>query len=67
MAEERFTQKTAAVLQEAQQSAAMNYHQEVTSRHVLLALLKDRDGIIDHILAQAKSTRLYWKPRQRSW
>ena len=54
MAEEKFTQKTTAVLQEAQQSAAMNYNQEVSSRHVFQALLKDRDGIIDHILAQAK-------------
>ena len=54
MAEERFTQKTTAVLQEAQQSAAMNYHQEITSRHVLAALLNDRDGIIEHILTQAK-------------
>ena len=54
MAEEKLTQKATAVLQDAQQSAAMNYHQEVTSRHVLQALLKDRDAIIDHILAQAK-------------
>ena len=54
MAEEKYTQKTTAVLQDAQQSAAMNYHQEVTSRHVLHALLKDRDSIIDYILAQAK-------------
>ncbi len=54
MAEDRFTQKVTAVLQDAQQSAAMNYHQEVTSRHVFHALLKDRDGIVDYILAQAK-------------
>ena len=54
MAEERFTQKSNSVLQEAQQSAAMNYNQEISSRHVLQALLKDRDAIIDHILAQAK-------------
>ena len=54
MADDKLTQKTTAVLQDAQQSAAMNYHQEVTSRHVLQALLKDRDAIIDHILAQAK-------------
>ena len=54
MAEEKLTQKATAVLQDAQQSAAMNYHQEVTSRHVFHALLKDRDPIIDHILAQAK-------------
>lgn len=54
MADDKLTQKATAVLQEAQQSAALNYHQEVTSRHVLLALLKDRDPIVDHILAQAK-------------
>ena len=54
MAEEKLTQKATAVLQDAQQSAAMNYHQEVTSRHVFHALLKDRDSIVDHILAQAK-------------
>ena len=54
MAEEKLTQKATTVLQDAQQSAAMNYHQEVTSRHLLQALLKDRDAIIDYILAQAK-------------
>ena len=54
MAEEKFTQKTTAVLQEAQQTAAVNYNQEISSRHVLQALLKDRDGIIDYILTQAK-------------
>ena len=54
MGEERYTQKTTAVLQEAQQSAAMNYSQEINSRHVFHALLKDRDGIVDYILAQAK-------------
>ncbi len=54
MSEDKFTQKVTAVLQDAQQSAAMNYHQEMTSRHVFHALLKDRDGLIDYILAQAK-------------
>lgn len=54
MAEEKLTQKATTVLQEAQQSAAMNYHQEVNSRHVLQALFKDRDSLIDYILAQAK-------------
>jgi ATP-dependent Clp protease ATP-binding subunit ClpB len=54
MSEDKFTQKVTAVLQDAQQSAAMNYHQEMTSRHVFHALVKDRDGLIDYILAQAK-------------
>jgi len=54
MSEDKFTQKVTAVLQDAQQSAAMNYHQEITSRHLFHALLKDRDGLIDYILVQAK-------------
>ena len=53
MSEDKFTQKATAVLQDAQQSAAMNYHQEMTSRHVFQALVKDRDGIVDYILAAA--------------
>ena len=54
MAEDRMTQGALAALQEAQQSAALNYHQEITSRHLLRALVKTRDGVIEHILAQAK-------------
>ncbi|MDR3565948.1 MAG: ATP-dependent chaperone ClpB [Negativicutes bacterium] len=52
MAQDKFTQKAAAAIQEAQQLAAMNYHQELTTRHLLLALVKDNEGIIAYILAQ---------------
>lgn len=52
MAQEKFTQKAAAMLQEAQQIAALNYHQELTTRHLLLALVKDGEGIIAYILSQ---------------
>lgn len=46
MAQEKYTQRLLAVLQEAQQAAALYYHQEVTSRHVLLALLKETEGLL---------------------
>ncbi|MDF2930283.1 MAG: clpB1 [Anaerospora sp.] len=52
MAQEKFTQKAAAAMQEAQQLAALNYHQELTTRHLLLALAKDGEGIIAYILSQ---------------
>ena len=41
MAEEKYTQKVMAALQSAQQLAALRYHQEITSAHVLLALVKE--------------------------
>ncbi|MBP2652456.1 MAG: clpB1 [Firmicutes bacterium] len=52
MAQDKFTQKASAVIQEAQQLAAMSYHQELTTRHLLLALVKDNEGIIAYILSQ---------------
>ena len=52
MSQDKFTQKASAAIQEAQQLAAMNYHQELTSRHLLLALVRANEGIISYILAQ---------------
>jgi len=52
MDQDKFTQKASAAIQEAQQLAAMNYHQDLTTRHLLLALTKDNEGIIAYILAQ---------------
>lgn len=52
MAQDKFTQKASAAIQEAQQLAAMNYHQELTTRHLLLVLVKDTEGIIAYILSQ---------------
>ena len=46
MAKDRFTQDALAVLQEAQQQSAIFYHQEVTTRHLLLALVKNAGGTI---------------------
>lgn len=54
MAQEKFTQKAMAALQEAQQLAALYYHQEVTTRHLLMALVKDAEGMMAEILTQSK-------------
>lgn len=54
MAQDKFTQKSMAALQEAQQLSALYYHQEVTTRHLLLALVKEREGLIQEILDQCK-------------
>ncbi|MBP3722954.1 MAG: ATP-dependent chaperone ClpB [Selenomonadaceae bacterium] len=46
MREDKYTAKTLAALQAAQQTAALKYHQEITSAHTLLALVKDAEGLI---------------------
>ncbi|MBR2214144.1 MAG: ATP-dependent chaperone ClpB, partial [Selenomonadaceae bacterium] len=52
MGEERYTAKTLAALQAAQQTAALKYHQEITSLHVLLALAKEPEGLLATIFAE---------------
>ncbi|WP_371375977.1 ATP-dependent chaperone ClpB [Sporomusa aerivorans] len=52
MSNEKYTQKAAAALQEAQQIAALNYHQELTAKHLALALMKDATGIMAYLLTQ---------------
>ena len=52
MNNEKYTQKAAAALQESQQLAALHYHQELTTRHLALALIKDAVGITAYLLAQ---------------
>ncbi|BEU87711.1 ATP-dependent chaperone ClpB [Selenomonas sp. TAMA-11512] len=51
MAEERYTQKTMAALQTAQQIAAMRYHQQITSMHAFLALVQEPEGLLETIFA----------------
>ena len=46
MEEDKYTARTLAALQSAQQIAAMRYHQEITSAHVLLALAKEPEGLL---------------------
>lgn len=54
MAQDKYTQRAMAILQEAQQLTALHYHQEVSTRHLLLAIVKDNEGLISQILTQAK-------------
>jgi ATP-dependent Clp protease ATP-binding subunit ClpB len=52
MSQEKYTQRALAAVSEAQQLSALNYHQEVSTRHLLLALVKEEEGMIGQILAQ---------------
>lgn len=51
MGEERYTAKTLAALQAAQQTAALRYHQEITSAHAMLALAKEPEGLLSDIFS----------------
>ena len=55
MGEEKYTAKTLAALQTAQQTAALHYHQEITSAHVLLALVQEPEGLLSTIFQEAKT------------
>ena len=46
MEQDKYTARTLAALQSAQQIAAMRYHQEITSAHVLLVLAKEPEGLL---------------------
>lgn len=52
MAQEKYTQRVMAVLQDAQQAAALHYHQEITTSHLLLALAKESEGLLYTIFSE---------------
>ncbi len=49
----KYTQKSREAVSAAQSLAAENHHQEITGKHLLLALLTQENGIIPHILEHA--------------
>lgn len=53
MEQEKYTQRVLNTLQAAQQNAALHYHQEITSLHVLLALAKEPEGLLETIFQEA--------------
>jgi len=55
MGAEKYTQKTLEALQTAQQTAALHYHQEITSAHLLLALVKEPEGLLATIFEEANT------------
>lgn len=54
MSEEKYTQKALEAIQSAQQEAALRYHQEITSAHLLSALIKEPEGLLATIFAECK-------------
>ncbi|MDF2566424.1 MAG: clpB [Massilibacillus sp.] len=52
MGQEKYTQRVMAVLQDTQQMAALYYHQEITSCHLLLALTKESEGLLYTIYSE---------------
>ena len=55
MANEKFTAKAQQALQAAQQLAAMKYHQEFNSLHLMLALAKEPEGLLATIFAECQT------------
>ncbi len=53
MAHEKYTQSALAALEESQRLAAIHYHQEVTTRHLMLALVKESEGFVADVLAKS--------------
>lgn len=50
---EKLTQKSRQALTDAQQLAAARHHQEISGKHLLLALMKQEGGITPRLLEQA--------------
>ncbi|MGE1061093.1 ATP-dependent chaperone ClpB [Megasphaera paucivorans] len=55
MGTEKYTQKVIEALQAAQQIAALNYHQEITSTHMLMGLVKEPEGLLSTIFTECKT------------
>ena len=63
MGQEKYTQKVMEALQAAQQMAALHYHQEITGAHVLLALAKEPEGLLETIFQECKTDTALLKVR----
>jgi ATP-dependent Clp protease ATP-binding subunit ClpB len=63
MGQEKYTQKVMAALQTAQQSAALHYHQEITAAHLLLAFVKEPEGLLDTIFEECQTDKTMLKVR----
>ncbi|MBE6099120.1 MAG: ATP-dependent chaperone ClpB [Anaerovibrio sp.] len=52
MEQEKYTQRVLNTLQRAQQNAALHYHQEIGSLHVLMALAQEPEGLLETIFQE---------------
>ena len=66
MAGEKFTNKAQAAIQSAQQQAAMKYHQEFNSTHLMAALAKEPEGLLATIFADCQTDLPMLKVRLES-
>ena len=55
MGNEKYTQKVMAAFQDAQQTAALHYNQEITSVHLMIGLTKDPEGLLASIFGDCKT------------
>ncbi len=55
MAGEKYTAKALEAMQRAQQMAALKYHQEFNSIHVMLALAKEPEGLLKTIFEECQT------------
>ena len=55
MGNEKYTQKVMAAFQDAQQTAALHYNQEITSVHLMIGLTKDPEGLLASIFSDCKT------------
>lgn len=55
MGNEKYTQKVMEAFQEAQQTAALHYHQQITAVHLLLGLTKDPEGLLSTIFSECQT------------
>jgi len=63
MGQEKYTQKVMEALQTAQQTAALHYHQEITTAHFLMALAKEPEGLLYTVFQECKTDLAMLKAR----
>ena len=63
MAGEKYTAKAQQAMQAAQQLAAMKYHQEFNSLHLMLALAKEPEGLLATIFQECQTDLPMFKVR----
>ena len=51
----KYTQKSREAIAEAQNIAAQYYHQEITGKHLLYALLTQENGLIPRLLEHSST------------
>ncbi len=65
---DKFTQKAQEALLQSQQLASELHHQQIEPTHLLLALLKQDQGVVPAIVTKVAGSRLPCeKPSKKNW